>query len=749
MVRESERQTNREEEMGKEGNLPLFETKVAKGRNLFKCYAASVFVGIIFICVYRAIHFPAANGQVLRRWAWIGLFLSELWFSLYWFVSQFSRWNPIYRYTFKDRLSQRYEKVLPGVDIFVCTADPTIEPPIMVINTVLSVMAYNYPSHKLSVYLSDDGGSDLTFYALLEASRFSELWLPFCRKFKIEPRSPAAYFSSTPQLNDCNPPMPQDWFSVKKAYEDMKNRIETTTRLGRISEEIRKEHKGFLEWEYVATRQNHPSIVQILIDGRDGKAVDVEGQPLPTLVYLAREKRPQYHHNFKAGAMNSLIRVSSKISNGSIILNVDCDMYSNNSELVRDALCFFMDEEKGQEIAYVQFPQNYNNLTRNDLYGTDMKVIETVEFPGMDACGGPCYVGSGCFHRRDTLCGMKYGKECERVWKREYDRENRESASVLEESCKVLASCTYEENTQWGKEMGLKYGCAVEDIITGLSIQCRGWKSIYSRPDRSGFLGVVPTTLLQSLVQHKRWSEGQFQIFLSRHSPFVYGHKKIPLNLQFSYSPYSLWASTCLATLYYVTVPPLCLLRGVSLFPEISCLWILPFAYVVVAKYSYSLGEFLCSDGTIQGWWNEQRAWVYRRTTSYLFAFLDTILQLLGFVELSFVITAKVSDEDVSRRYEQEVMEFGSPSPMFTILATLAMLNLFCFVWSVQRVVVDVQDRALESLALQIILCGVLVLINLPLYQGLFFRKDKGAMPTSVTYKSVALALLACAIALY
>ena len=164
-------------------------------------------------------------------------------------------------------------------------------------------------------------------------------------------------------------------------------------------------------------------------------------------------------------------------------------MYSNNSEIVRDALCFFMDEEKGHEIAYVQFPQNYSNLTRNDLYGTDMRVIETVsniknnytfitvwprgeyilmncisfleclmkqvEFPNMDACGGPCYVGSGCFHRRETLCGMKYSKECERGWKREYDRENRESASVLEESCKVLASCTYEENTQWGKEVAL------------------------------------------------------------------------------------------------------------------------------------------------------------------------------------------------------------------------------------------------------------------------------------------------------
>ncbi|XP_059596226.1 cellulose synthase-like protein E6 isoform X2 [Vitis vinifera] len=735
--------------MGKDGYLPLFETKAARGRILFKCYAASVLVGITFICVYRVVHFPAAGGQLLKRWAWMGLSLAELWFSLYWFITQFVRWNPIYRYTFKDRLSQRYENAFPYIDIFVCTAKPRIEPPIMVINTVLSVMAYNYPSQKLCVYLSDDGGSDLTFYALLEASRFSKHWLPFCRKFSIEPRSPAAYFSTNPKPHDSNPLMAQERFSIKKSYEDMKNRIETTTRLGRVSEEIRKEHKGFQEWNHVSTQYNHQSIVQILIDGREDKAVDVEGQSLPTLVYLSREKRPQYHHNFKAGAMNSLIRVSSKISNGSIILNVDCDMYSNNSESVRDALCFFMDEQKGHEIAYVQFPPSYNNLTTNDLYGTCFRVLNEVDLPGLDANGGPCYIGSGCFHRRKALCGMKYSEECEREWKRETDRTARESASVLEASCKVLASCSYEENTQWGKEMGLKYGCSVEDIITGLSIQCRGWKSISFSPERKGFVGVAPTTLLQSLIQHKRWSEGNFQIFLSRYCPLLYGHKRIPLELQFSYCPYLLWAPNCLPTLYYVAVPSLCLLGGISLFPEISSLWALPFAYVIIAKYAYSLGEFLWFGGTIQGWWNEQRIWALRRTTSYFFALLDTILKLLGFAETTFAVTAKVSDEDVSRRYEQEVMEFGSPSPMFTIIATLAMLNLFSFVCCVKRVFVGIQIKTLESFALQGILCGVVVLINLPVYQGLFFRKDKGAMPNSVTYKSVALALLACSIALY
>lgn len=101
-------------------------------------------------------------------------------------------------------LNCRYEKGLPAVDIFVCTADPVIEPPIMVVNTVLSVMAYDYPQEKLGVYLSDDAGSELTFYALLEASHFSKHWIPYCKKFKIEPRSPAVYFSLTSHLHDAD-----------------------------------------------------------------------------------------------------------------------------------------------------------------------------------------------------------------------------------------------------------------------------------------------------------------------------------------------------------------------------------------------------------------------------------------------------------------------------------------------------------------------------------------------------------------
>jgi hypothetical protein len=70
--------------------------------------------------------------------------------------------------------------------------------------------------------------------------------------------------------------------------------------------------------------------------------------------------------------------VSSRISNAPIILNVDCDMYSNNSDSARDAMCFFMDEENGHEIGFVQFPQAFENITKNDVYGSSLNVVMEV-----------------------------------------------------------------------------------------------------------------------------------------------------------------------------------------------------------------------------------------------------------------------------------------------------------------------------------------------------------------------------------
>ncbi|KQJ90646.1 cellulose synthase-like protein E6 isoform X2 [Brachypodium distachyon] len=612
----------------------LFTTERSGGRALYRLHAVTVAVGICLVLYYRATRVPEQG-----RAAWLGMLASELFFAAYWVITQSVRWSPVRHRTFRDRLAARYGERLPCVDIFVCTADPHSEPPSLVISTVLSVMAYNYPTEKLSVYLSDDGGSVLTFYALWEATLFAKEWLPFCKRYNIEPRSPAAYFSEPDGYQDvCTP---KELSFIKDMYEEMTERIDTAVMSGKIPEEIKANHKGFYEWNPEITSKNHQPIVQILLDGKDRNTVDNEGNMLPTLVYMAREKRPQHHHNFKAGAMNALIRVSSVISNSPIVMNVDCDMYSNNSETIRDALCFFLDEEMGHKIGFVQYPQNFNNLTKNNIYGNSHQVTNQVEMGGMDSVGGPQYVGTGCFHRREILCGRKFAEDYKEDWNGGMKDKTQESIDEIEEKAESLAACMFEHDTQWGDEIGVKYGYPVEDIITGLAIHCRGWKSVHNNPPRPAFLGVAPTTLAQTILQHKRWSEGSFSIFLSKYCPFLFGHGKIKLRHQMGYSIYGLWAPNSLPTLHYVIIPSLALLQGNPLFPEMRSPWIIPFIYVLCVNNMYSLYESLSAGDTLKGWWNGQRMWMVKRITSYLYGVIDTLRQLLGLSKMTFAVTSK------------------------------------------------------------------------------------------------------------
>ena len=69
------------------------------------------------------------------------------------------------------------------------------EPPLVTANTVLSILAMDYPVDKISCYISDDGASMCTFEALSETAEFARKWVPFCKKFLIEPRAPEMYFS--------------------------------------------------------------------------------------------------------------------------------------------------------------------------------------------------------------------------------------------------------------------------------------------------------------------------------------------------------------------------------------------------------------------------------------------------------------------------------------------------------------------------------------------------------------------------
>ncbi|KAG6571763.1 Cellulose synthase-like protein E6, partial [Cucurbita argyrosperma subsp. sororia] len=263
---------------------------------------------------------------------------------------------------------------------------------------------------------ADDAGSNLTYYGSHGVPlNLHKHWIPFCKKFQH------------PAKVTC---------SLLDSHTDHQSKevdfIQTLYRIWRID-----------------------SIMQIVIDGRDPKAKDVEGSVLPTLVYLAREKRPRYFHNFKAWS--------------------------------HECLGLGSHHRSAMGKSYSIFAQLFDKINQERDICSSLRVINEVELPGLDSFGGPLYIGTGCF---------------------------------TEEMFYVVKSTA----------------------------------------------------------------------------------------------------------------------RDTEMIGTVSSPWLIPFTYVIFAKYAGSLVEYLLAGGTILGWWNEQRIWLYKRTSSYLFALIDTVLKTIGLSDSAFVI---------------------------------------------------------------------------------------------------------------
>ncbi|MBA0834113.1 hypothetical protein Goarm_006494 [Gossypium armourianum] len=353
---------------------------------------------------YRLLH-PVRDAYGL----WLTSVICEIWFAVSWILDQFPKWYPVERETYLDRLFLRYEKEgklseLASVDIFVSTVDPMKEPPLITANTVLSILAVDYPVDKVACYVSDDGAAMLTFEALSETSEFARKWVPFCKKFNIEPRAPEWYFTQKiDYLKDkVHPTFVRERRAMKREYEEFKVRINGLVATAQKVPEDGWTMQDGTPWPGNSVR-DHPGMIQVFL-GHSGVR-DVEGNELPCLVYVSREKRPGFEHHKKAGAMNALIRVSAVLSNAPYLLNVDCDHYINNSKALREAMCFLMDPISGKKVCYVQFPQRFDGIDRHDRYSNRNVVFFDINMKGLDGIQGPIYVGTGCVFRRQALYG--------------------------------------------------------------------------------------------------------------------------------------------------------------------------------------------------------------------------------------------------------------------------------------------------------------------------------------------------------
>ncbi|WOH11557.1 hypothetical protein DCAR_0831046 [Daucus carota subsp. sativus] len=426
-------------------------------------YRLLIFVRMVVLALF--LQWRITNPNEDARWLWLMSIICELWFAFSWLLDQLPKLSPVNRSTDLNVLKEKFESPspgnptgrsdLPGVDIFVSTADPEKEPPLVTANTILSILAADYPVEKLSCYVSDDGGSLLTFEAMAEAASFADLWVPFCRKHDIEPRNPESYFSlkRDPLKNKVRQDFVRDRRRVKREYDEFKVRINglpdvirrrsdaynareemkaVKLQKERVGEEMPETLKiPKATWMADAThwpgtwmasnpdhsKGDHVGIIQVMLKPPSDESLhgtDDDANPinftevdirLPLLVYVSREKRPGYDHNKKAGAMNALVRASAVMSNGPFILNLDCDHYIYNSQAIREGMCFMMDRG-GDRICYVQFPQRFEGIDPSDRYANHNTVFFDVNMRALDGLQGPVYVGTGCLFRRIALYGF-------------------------------------------------------------------------------------------------------------------------------------------------------------------------------------------------------------------------------------------------------------------------------------------------------------------------------------------------------
>jgi len=114
------------------------------------------------------------------------------------------------------------------------------------------------------------------------------------------------------------------------------------------------------------------------------------------------------------------------------------------------------------------------------------------------------------------------------------------------------------------------YGSTSEDLLTGLNIHRRGWRSESYASNPKGFMGCSPQDIIAHLAQQKRWASGFLDILLSRHSPILgtmFG--KLQFRECLAYLWFTIWALRSIPELCYSALPAYCIITNSTFLPMV------------------------------------------------------------------------------------------------------------------------------------------------------------------------------------
>ncbi|KAJ1375599.1 Nucleotide-diphospho-sugar transferase [Sesbania bispinosa] len=438
---------------------------------------------------------------------------------------------------------------------------------------------------------------------------------------------------------------------------------------------------------------------------------------MPLVVYVSRERRPSISHRYKGGALNTLLRVSGLISNGPYVLVVDCDMYCNDPSSAKQAMCFFLDPATSEDVAFVQFPQMFHNLSKKDIYDSQSRVAFKTMWQGMDGLRGPGLTGSGNYLSRSALL---FGSPNQKDNYLLDAQNNFGKSSMYIESLKAIrGQQTAKKKTSI--DVGFSYAILLESTSTGYLLHCRGWRSTYLYPERPCFLGCAPTDMKEGMLQLVKWSSELILLGLSKYSPFTYGISRLPFMHALTFC--FLTSTTQYATTFiiYGIIPQVCFLKGIPVFPKVTEPWFLVFATLYVSNQIQHLIEVLSGGGSLKIWWDEQRIWIIKSVTC-LFAIIQATKKLLGLNKVRFTLSNKAIDKEKLKKYEQGKFDFEGAALFMSPLVVLLIVNIVCFFGGLWRLLI-VKD--FERMFGQLFLLSYLMALSYPILEGILTMKSK------------------------
>nr|CAB3454608.1 unnamed protein product [Digitaria exilis] len=689
---------------GEDGRALLYRTYKVKGA-LLHPYRLLIIARLIAVLLFFAWRIRHNNSDVM--WFWTLSIVGDVWFGFSWLLNQLPKFNPVKTIPDLAALKRHFDlpdgtSRLPGIDVFVTTADPIDEPILYTMNCVLSILSVDYPVDRLACYLSDDSGALVLYEALVEVGKFAPLWVPFCRKYCIEPRAPESYFEmvAPPQAGRASQEFLNDYRRVQMEYDEFK------VRLDKLPDTIRKRSDVYnsmrtaegdakatwmangMQWPgtWIDPTENHRKghhapVAKVVLDhpccghsqpnAEGNLIIGATDERIPMLVYVSREKSPSYDHNKKAGALNAELRASALLTNAQLIINFDCDHYINNSQALRSAVCFMLDQRDGDNTAFVQFPQRFDNVDPTDRYGNHNRVFFDGTMLALNGLQGPSYLGTGCMFRRLALYGIdpphyreenvtaeasRFGNSTlfldsvSKALKQERSTTPPSLDDTFLAELERVVTCSFDKGTDWGKGVGYIYDIATEDIVTGFRIHGQGWRSMYCTMEHDAFCGIAPINLTERLHQIVRWSGGSLEMFFSHNNPFIGGRRIQPLQ-RVSYLNMTIYPVTSVFILTYALSPVMWLIPDEVYIQRPFTRYVMYLLVIIVMIHMIGWLEIKWAGVTWLDYWRNEQFFMIGSTSAYPAAVLHMAVNLLTKKGIHFRVTSKQTTADDNDKF--------------------------------------------------------------------------------------------------